>query len=413
MLFREFNINDMAMKPEPFRGPIMDGPTGRYHPPLPVEFRIYHLNKRLQEASYECDNIWWDEMISEFFEDNASLSISMLLEEGPKHYTIGRVLIPRFFRSFYNGGASELYFVTRHSKELLNHATHSITMDSAHTTMISQYNKSFPVRICTDGHLTVEFSCDQFTRIRHWNFEIRGNCELILRQTLLQDSRFIEKFSNNITRCGINPATMNHLRLSSVLEPMTEIMSRYKECKIDPRDCLRNCLFQKWNRMMNPPEPVRGGKTTRRKRKPSATASANQSLSARKKTAFSASDVMVVGEPSIMGGDIGEEDERLITRLENQFDRNVTGIKSESNDIQNPTNFPHTTSPAIRQNMNSMSQWPQGQPIPSQGRPPSQTGTNPPVMPSSLPPGPGSQTPSRPEDPAAEVMPSTPSSSQN
>ena len=32
-------------------------------------------------------------------------------------------------------------------------------------------------------------------------------------------------------------------------------------------------------------------------------------------------DVMIVGEPSLMGGDFGEEDERLITRLENtQYD---------------------------------------------------------------------------------------------
>ncbi len=32
-------------------------------------------------------------------------------------------------------------------------------------------------------------------------------------------------------------------------------------------------------------------------------------------------DVMVVGEPSLMGGEFGEEDERLITRLENsQYD---------------------------------------------------------------------------------------------
>lgn len=30
---------------------------------------------------------------------------------------------------------------------------------------------------------------------------------------------------------------------------------------------------------------------------------------------------MIVGEPSLMGGDFGEEDERLITRLENaQYD---------------------------------------------------------------------------------------------
>ena len=34
-----------------------------------------------------------------------------------------------------------------------------------------------------------------------------------------------------------------------------------------------------------------------------------------------AQDVMIVGEPSLMGGDFGEEDERLITRLENtQYD---------------------------------------------------------------------------------------------
>ncbi|XP_076037796.1 uncharacterized protein LOC143023163 isoform X1 [Oratosquilla oratoria] len=33
------------------------------------------------------------------------------------------------------------------------------------------------------------------------------------------------------------------------------------------------------------------------------------------------SDVMVVGEPSLMGGEFGDEDERLITRLENsQYD---------------------------------------------------------------------------------------------
>lgn len=32
-------------------------------------------------------------------------------------------------------------------------------------------------------------------------------------------------------------------------------------------------------------------------------------------------DVMVVGEPSLMGGEFGEEDERMITRLENtQYD---------------------------------------------------------------------------------------------
>ncbi len=38
-----------------------------------------------------------------------------------------------------------------------------------------------------------------------------------------------------------------------------------------------------------------------------------------------AQDVMVVGEPSLMGGEFGDEDERLITRLENtQYDPTVS-----------------------------------------------------------------------------------------
>ncbi|CAB1343376.1 unnamed protein product [Coregonus sp. 'balchen'] len=36
---------------------------------------------------------------------------------------------------------------------------------------------------------------------------------------------------------------------------------------------------------------------------------------------LSTQDVMMVGEPTLMGGEFGDEDERLITRLENgQFD---------------------------------------------------------------------------------------------
>ena len=40
---------------------------------------------------------------------------------------------------------------------------------------------------------------------------------------------------------------------------------------------------------------------------------------------FVIQDVMVVGEPSLMGGEFGDEDERLITRLENtQYDPAVS-----------------------------------------------------------------------------------------
>lgn len=68
----------------------------------------------------------------------------------------------------------------------------------------------------------------------------------------------------------------------------------------------------------------------RRKRKGSASNSTNPGVnpptSNKKRSpgpsfSLASQDVMVVGEPSLMGGEFGDEDERLITRLENsQYD---------------------------------------------------------------------------------------------
>jgi LIM domain-binding protein 1 len=52
-------------------------------------------------------------------------------------------------------------------------------------------------------------------------------------------------------------------------------------------------------------------------------------------------DVMVVGEPTLMGGEFGDEDERLITRLENnQFEGTGGGPEDEGSEQK------YSTSPA-------------------------------------------------------------------
>lgn len=44
---------------------------------------------------------------------------------------------------------------------------------------------------------------------------------------------------------------------------------------------------------------------------------------------------MVVGEPSLMGGEFGDEDERLITRLENtQYDPSASGVSNGLDDSE-------------------------------------------------------------------------------
>uniref|UniRef100_A0AAY4E7V8 LIM interaction domain-containing protein n=1 Tax=Denticeps clupeoides TaxID=299321 RepID=A0AAY4E7V8_9TELE len=329
-------VSDMSNPPhDPFYSSPF-GPFYRRHSPYMVqpEYRIYEMNKRLQSRTEESDSLWWDAFATEFFEEDATLTLSFCLEDGPKRYTIGRTLIPRYFSTVYEGGVTDLYYILKHSKESFHNSC--ITVDCDQCTMVTQHGKPMFTKVCTEGRLILEFAFDDLMRIKTWHFTVRQYRELIPRSILAmhaQDPQVLEQLSKNITRMGLTNFTLNYLRLCVILEPMQELMSRHKTYNLSPRDCLKTCLFQKWQRMVAPPaEPTRQTTTKRRKRKNSASSASNSSLgnnASNKKRSpannFSLSsqvpDVMVVGEPTLMGGEFGDEDERLITRLENtQYD---------------------------------------------------------------------------------------------
>ncbi|XP_072921058.1 LIM domain-binding protein 2a isoform X5 [Hemitrygon akajei] len=355
----------------------------RRHTPYVVQpdYRIYELNKRLQTRTEDSDNLWWDAFATEFFEDDATLTLSFCLEDGPKRYTIGRTLIPRYFSTIFEGGVTDLYYVLKHSKESYHNS--SITLDCDQCSMVTQHGKPMFTKVCTEGRLILEFTFDDLMRIKMWHFTIRHYRELVPRSILAmhaQDPQVLEQLSKNITRMGLTNFTLNYLRLCVILEPMQELMSRHKTYNISPRDCLKTCLFQKWQRMVAPPgrtsqsavipfllrhtastpqprsarpahnaEPTRQQTNKRRKRKNSASSTSNSSagninsMNSKKKGPvgnFSLSsqvpDVMVVGEPTLMGGEFGDEDERLITRLENtQYDA-ANGIDDEEDFNNSP-----------------------------------------------------------------------------
>ena len=89
--------NHMQGPPGPPMGPHggPGGPMFRRHGPIPPpfydmrqpEFRIYEMNRRLQQRNEESDNLWWDAFANEFFEDDATLTITFCLEDGPKRYS--------------------------------------------------------------------------------------------------------------------------------------------------------------------------------------------------------------------------------------------------------------------------------------------------------------------------------------
>ncbi|XP_048584666.1 LIM domain-binding protein 2 isoform X4 [Nematostella vectensis] len=362
--------------------------TGRHTPYYThPDVRIYELNRRLQQRTEESDNLWWDSFVTEFFEEDATLTLNFCLEDGPKRYTIGRTLIPRYFRSIFEGGVTELYYHLLQPKESYHNTT--ITLDCENTTMITSHIKPVYTKVCTEGRLILEFTFDDMMRIRNWHFTIMQHREMIPRNVVaMQDPGMLEQVSKNVTRQGMTNFTLNYLRqtqessyeekireLCVILEPMQELMSRHKTYNMNPRDCLKSTLFQRWQRMCAPPEygqemlwppntPSAPGTPapketprprTRRKRKSSSTPNASTPTSSgnshsKKKSptasnfSLATQDVMVVGEPSLMGGEFGDEDERLITRLENtQFD-STNGVGEDAPFGSSPIN---SSSPSI------------------------------------------------------------------
>jgi hypothetical protein len=71
----------------------MQPPHGRHTPYFgQPDYRVYEMNKRLQQrtdlfVNQESDNLWWDAFATEFFEDDATLTLTFCLEDGPKRYS--------------------------------------------------------------------------------------------------------------------------------------------------------------------------------------------------------------------------------------------------------------------------------------------------------------------------------------
>lgn len=57
----------------------------------------------------------------------------------PFHLAIGRTLIPRYFRSIFEGGATELYYVLKHPKESFHN--NFVSLDCDQCTMVTQHGK--------------------------------------------------------------------------------------------------------------------------------------------------------------------------------------------------------------------------------------------------------------------------------
>ncbi|KAH0517592.1 LIM domain-binding protein 1 [Microtus ochrogaster] len=207
---------DRDVGPTPMYPPTYLEPGIGRHTPYgnQTDHRIFEFNKRLQNCTEECDNLWWDAFTTEFFEDDAMLTITFCLEDGPKRYTIGRTLIPCYFRNIFEGGATELYYVLKHPKEAFH--SNFVSLDCDQGSMVTQHGKPMFTQVCVEGRLYLEFMFDDMMWIKTWHFSIRQHQELIPRSILAmhaQDPQMLDQLSKNITQCGLSNSTLNYLRL--------------------------------------------------------------------------------------------------------------------------------------------------------------------------------------------------------
>ena len=56
-------------------------------PVLQPDYKIFEMNKRLQHRNEDSDNLWWDAFANEFFDDEAQVTLTFCLEDGPKRYS--------------------------------------------------------------------------------------------------------------------------------------------------------------------------------------------------------------------------------------------------------------------------------------------------------------------------------------
>jgi len=382
----------------PVAMPTAIAPQGR---PVPYfnqpDYKLHEFNKKLLLKNQNSDPFSWDELVAEFFEDDATLTVQFLEGDSPRKYTIHRRLIPRYFRSLYDGGVAKVYYVIFDTKE--NFVNTTVTVECKNAAMVTHYLKPVETKVSTEGTLTIEFSYDEPMRIRHWNFHITNHQEFVPKHILagMEQSKAADEVTRNITDSGVAPHTLNYLKNCVILEPMQELMSRCKSYNIPPRDALKRYLFERWQARMMGQDFNQQDRTNwtasqnekparppakRRKRKAASTSEVKTSTAGSTTTSkkrppsastfppISTSDVMLVGEPTLMGGKFGDEDERIITRMENnQFSNSSNGLSTEVVDesfgsrVTSPIALPlPTLSPQTPQQSGSQASTPTLQP---------------------------------------------------
>lgn len=345
------------------------------------EFRIIELNKRLQSRPclkgltsplpvHDTSDVskWWDRFTCDFFDDNASLTVRTPGEDKPTEYTIGRALIPRFFRSYFAGGVTDLSIKLRDIRETQPHPS-LVTMKCDRADIVTKNIFKHPtsnvqnyVVVHTEGHLCLEFVTNNLDIlvIKSWRFHA-DQCHEYIDRSMITTGIAKTHLVEPITRFGLTKSTIAYLKMCMIMEPMQELMLHHRNTQMNPRACLKQLLFDRY-KIKNPDENQPQPSKRRKRRAPATTGAAiNKKTKASVQAVNSnggnvigmmhsngvsiqnlpptSQDVLLEGKPSMLGSDFGDENERRITRLgNNQYDSATDQGCQSKNNLSTDTN---------------------------------------------------------------------------
>uniref|UniRef100_A0A6G1S8G7 LIM domain-binding protein 2 n=1 Tax=Aceria tosichella TaxID=561515 RepID=A0A6G1S8G7_9ACAR len=229
------------------------------------ELRIIELNKRLQSRprvrgassplpliGSSDESIWWERFACDFFDDESSLTIRIPGDDKLIEYTIGRPLIPRFFKSYFDGGVTDLSIKLTNIRET-QHRSSLVTLECDQADIVTKNifkhivtDTLMYVVVHTEGSLSLEFvgnSLDNLV-IKSWRFYANQCREYIDRSLTamgLPSTMLIEP----TTIQGFPKSTISYLKICSILEPMQDIMAQHRQSNMDPKSCLKKFLYDK------------------------------------------------------------------------------------------------------------------------------------------------------------------------
>lgn len=208
---------------------------------LKPEYSIHKMNKILTQKPTGCNITWYEDFVSQFFEDDAEIIAELPTRGRMFSYRICRRFIPGFFESLYKGN---VVLVNFHLPNLTEGSSgHQQVVYGFDSTVIIHYSEPFLTPVVVSGNLIYRFDKGEPYKIKLWTWQVTSYVEFVPRYSVMYGMHMNPSvLLTNITAQGIPNTTVKFLQFVQILQSMYPLMVNYKGGGVTPRQSLQMTL---------------------------------------------------------------------------------------------------------------------------------------------------------------------------